>query len=276
MPTSSYQSLFLTIDRIYAAILHDNYFLRVYPVLFAIGSIVSILIQTKLKHNDNEHGSNGKPYLLDPANLLNIVFANGALVWFTMYFGALVLMRFFIVEQHAPNNNDSTIADLDTFSKMKKSPVLKKIAMCLLFNVTWVILLGWFFGESIIKRIENLVGIDISGHYIVLTSASISLLFELKEIIEDIRKIAACETLANSSSFGDALHQAVLLLDYDAQWVIPLCYYLQIAILITLTIWVLLFSITSVYFHTIMEKILGLVVGYLMVYAAYCRQLYDL
>lgn len=230
----------------------------IYPCELLFGIFCQLVIdpQTLLRQRRSV-------YVLRSSNLFNQVFAyNGNLVWSIVYI-ALALVHLQLasnVRDLLPRDRSSSPSSSFASSLQRRQVtrlllrfvykfVLKIALLYIVFE--FIDFLFIFTGGSCTyndsirnaqrcKRYggEWVGGFDISGHICFLVNISMILWIELANLLE----------MVQSYELNDCVrvwHQIVI-----------------VGVLTTLFIWVCIIAVTSVYYHTIPEKILGLLLGY--------------
>lgn len=228
----------------------------VYPIELILGIIIAWYMgEDRLDKQRKEH------YFLGSKNFVNEIFAyNGNLVW-TVLFVCLAYVQievrcrnYALLPQDPRNMPSNPLRGL--LKQYASKIVLKNVLLMVIF---WIID-GIFIltGGSCLMGPEThsaekcrasggkwAGGFDISGHFCFLVNISMILWFELSQY----RKYVEREVVG---SLGGMLTKGILAL--------------TVAVL---TIWILMLMITSIYYHTVLEKILGCLMGYICVAVMY-------
>lgn len=209
-----------------------------YPTIMFLGQLIHMTSQQET-------------YFASKRNLFNIIFVKRAWLWTTAAFGGLAYAQ---VAGCAP---------------ARKQAVATKLGLrYLAASLWWVLYAQWFFGMPLMDRVFVLTGGECSG-------------VELKTPVSS----AACRSLGGKWTGGyDPSGHAFLLVHASLfLWLEifavqrefkgkPTPVVTKLAtILVVLWAWMLL--MTSIYFHSLLEKIAGLICGYAEVVAilAYSR-----
>ncbi|CUS20930.1 LAQU0S02e01618g1_1 [Lachancea quebecensis] len=222
-------------------------FTLVYPVVLICGLVLhSLTNDSTLQHQKDSH------YLLSPNNIINLVFAyKGNLIW-TILFASLAAYHIRL----RISSSDLLPRDARTTRPVKwhrlgkeymVKLIVKNLLLCVVFFVidrvfVWT---GGSCSSSATKSAEQCRkeggkwenGFDISGHFCFLTNVSLILWLELSSIQ---KQFASNERTPSKV------------------WCVLLC--LNVFVL---TIWAFILSVTAIYYHTTLEKILGLLMGYI-------------
>ncbi|AOA62213.1 hypothetical protein PP7435_CHR2-0913 [Komagataella phaffii CBS 7435] len=190
-------------------------------------------------------------YLLDPSNLINGIFVGHAFEIFAALFGIVSYYTFQVYKMILPVSVDDK-----TNQKIISGQISKVVII-----TTWLIVTKvWFFGDSLFDRLqehtgatcqypeglEKLIarndnyssceragglwtgGFRASGHLFILTTVLGSLAFEWRSVF------------VKDPSFS--------------RWgLIPTA--------IVMAFWILMFWVTSIFFHTVIEKVIGIAIA---------------
>jgi len=236
-----------------------------YLVLFLIGIFFSFVLPEDVKEHQKR-----TIYLLNSKNFINSIFAyKGNLVW-TILFIYLAIVQIYIHTQDFELLPTSNVRDNRSFSyassnvgKYTKQYVVKYILKNFILFVCFMIIdeIFIFSGGQCSSGDENTGlrsaeacrktggewrgGFDISGHFCFLMNISLILWCELFIYFDYVKK-------KNIQNF--------------INWWITNGIIVILAVLIA---WTMLLCITAIYYHTLMEKILGFVLGYICFYVMY-------
>lgn len=204
--------------------------------------------------------------LNNPINqFLNDVFVKGfGYLWFTIVYLYMVLDQ-----------------------KLKKG-----VKLYMLNTGVMIVTNVWFFGPSIFQRIdmacggkcvaeeggkckEWVTGFDVSGHYYIILSMSL-LVWEVMEQrdsrdLEDLeaQNPADIDTNGAPPSICQTIGQTIQTIQ---SWIpSKIGPWVHILSLVLLAIWYFEYLITSLFFHTVLEKASGMVIGLLVPAVAYYR-----
>ncbi|ODV95623.1 hypothetical protein PACTADRAFT_3314 [Pachysolen tannophilus NRRL Y-2460] len=246
-----------------ASILKNKIILSYLPVTLVIGCTIKAIGFLNFIKEKNVLG------ITNPENLINVVFAGNAYYWCMFVFfliSILIIKLKHLVEFSLP----VTLQDLNTenvnFQKIKPLLLrqLLKITLLLLalnaclypnaifdyvFKKTGAYCeLGSSNPETVPDSKASCLssggswvgGFDPSGHLFLTTNISLMVLFELKDLVY--------LKMAND----DRIDQKYLLFSYNCTILIST---------VLLLIWWWLFSVTCIFFHTILEKIIGFLCG---------------
>ncbi|SMN19724.1 similar to Saccharomyces cerevisiae YDR319C YFT2 Putative protein of unknown function [Maudiozyma saulgeensis] len=236
-----------------------------YLVLFLVGTFLSFAVPESAKEHQKK-----TIYLLNSGNFINAIFAyKGNLVW-TILFIYLAIVQIYIHTQNFELLPTSSERHTRNFSltdgnvgKYTKQYIIKYIIKNLLLFICFVVIdeififtggqcssgdqnIGLHSAEECRKTGGQWVGgFDISGHFCFLMNISLILWCELYIYYNYVNK-------KNIQNFMTG-------------WITNGI----IVILAVLMIWTMLLFITAVYYHTLMEKLLGCVLGYTCFYVMY-------
>ncbi|KAM3160231.1 YFT2-like protein [Lachancea thermotolerans] len=222
-------------------------FAFVYPVVLICGLVVHSLANgSTLQHQKDTY------YLLSPNNVINLVFAyKGNLIW-TILFVSLAAYQIKIrVSRSDLLPRDARTTYPARWHRLGKEYAVKIILKNLLLYVIFFVIdcvfvwTGGSCSSSATKSAERCRkeggkwenGFDISGHFCFLTNVSLILWLELSSI----------QKYLNSDERTPSKLWRVLLFSNVS----------------VLTIWAFVLSVTAIYYHTTLEKILGLLMGYI-------------
>ncbi|GAV53933.1 hypothetical protein ZYGR_0AK04350 [Zygosaccharomyces rouxii] len=221
----------------------------VYPIELVVGCTIALLMgNERLEWQKREH------YFLNPKNFLNELFAyHGNQIW-TILFCGLAGLQWYL-KTHIPDvipRDVRTIVHNPTTSLIKQyivKLILKNILLAVLFFfIDGIFILtggscsdhsGTYSAEKCRQNGAQWEGgFDISGHFCFLVNISMILWFELQHlkswlIEEDMIKGVNvwCKAIIGTTIF-------------------------------TLATWNFILVITSIYYHKILEKVLGCAMGY--------------
>lgn len=217
----------------------NTYF--VYPGILLFGCVMSITIPQELFRNLKTL------YLLNDNNIVNKVFANNGDLLFIILFVMIVfnkLLEFTLVNK-VPDDLECQIQEETKGKKILKTmrgyllrfTVLQGSMFALLAFRAWVLRKTGSDDEE---------GFRISGHFIFLTTVGISTVLE----------------------FGHSLGDSILLQKIKMEHIsvkLSLMFYFytftMILSLISIIIWMICLLVTAVFYHTLLEKIIGLILG---------------
>lgn len=236
-------------------------FLLIFPTLLIVGLFLSILVPI----------SWSSFYLFSSRNFINKIFAYKGNLIFTILYVLISFAKFIDFRKASNLSHLKKISllplpnALDTKDSKKLVTNGKKILTIQLVKFTlknvilfldfWVIdhIFVWTGGAcNLDSSAMNLItdaekcrklngkwegGFDISGHFCFLTSVSLILFYEINEICR----------FYESNDYKDFS---------------PFTKSVIYAMIITLYIWCCLLFVTSIFYHTLFEKILGLAMGY--------------
>ncbi|GMM33938.1 hypothetical protein DASC09_012630 [Saccharomycopsis crataegensis] len=230
-----------------------------YGLSFAFGTFLSIILRID---NHDPFQSPSKPEnasssgfdLLDSNNIINYVLADCMIVWYTGLFIAISIMRRFI--------EIKVSSCMQPLWMMNKEAYLTILRFMLISGV-WLAFFGGFSGDSLRRRVMEIADINISGHFWILSSASISLLLELKKLITFTTDVVEPEINNTKSLYSRLI--VILKSRREVGW----CYVVQVMVLVVILLWFFIFSVTAIFFHTFLEKSLGLVGSYSLIAIAY-------
>ncbi|KAL3233918.1 hypothetical protein RNJ44_03958 [Nakaseomyces bracarensis] len=224
----------------------------IYPIELIVGCFISFLIssETKEYHTKNY-------YLLRSGNIFNKVFAyNGNLIWLLLFICIALI-------QYQLRTNEDPLLPAErrvlTVTRKHKLQIVKEyfakfIIKLFLLDLVFLFIDGVFLltgGSCTVpnrsisaEKCKKLGGrwnggFDISGHFCFLINISMILWLELSSIGDYLKAQTGVNTFKRVHS------------------------YLISVILAVLCIWASLLLVTSIYYHTLPEKIIGCCLGYL-------------
>ncbi|CEP62281.1 Yft2p LALA0_S05e02014g [Lachancea lanzarotensis] len=232
--------------------IQDRRYLFIYPCAFLLGLVVNLVVNSsQLDHQKDTF------YLLSSGNWINQIFAyRGNLIWSFLFIALacfqvqLRVSRAYSLPLDARNvnqRNNKTLlqAVKPYFAKI----VVKNLALLGVFLVIDGIFV-WTGGScttSTTKSAETcrkqggewVNGFDVSGHFCFLTTVSLILWEELRSARQ---YMTANEIDVSSSKI----------------WLV-----LQSVVVGVLIVWGFVLCVTAIYYHTVLEKVLGLAMGYI-------------
>lgn len=224
----------------------------IYPIELIIGCLLSFIIPIDVKQYHTKNY-----YLLRSGNVFNKVFAyNGNLIWLILFI-CLALTQYQI--RLSPDSLLPAERRILTVTKKHKLQIIKEyfakyFLKLFLLDMVFLLIDGTFMltggscsvpNRSIsAERCKKLGGkwnggFDISGHFCFLINISMILWLEIIPIINHIRSQEIPNSLKRLYS------------------------YIVVLVLSVLFIWACLLFVTSIYYHTLAEKIIGCCLGYL-------------
>lgn len=228
----------------------------IYPCELVIGCAIAwILGEDRLAKQRKEQ------YLLRPGNFINRIFAyQGNLIW-TILFIAFAFVQIYIRRLNSiPLPRDArTVKSRSLLRELKQygcKIILKNFLLMLIFGFidnVFVLTGGSCSDNSNTHSAERCRknggkwegGFDISGHFCFLVNVSMILWLELEHFQSYVKEQ---EITAYLNRFFKGI-------------IMP--------ILGVLTIWILILMVTSIYYHTILEKVIGCAMGYICVAIMY-------
>ncbi|SCU91474.1 LAME_0E12640g1_1 [Lachancea meyersii CBS 8951] len=233
-------------------LLDNRRYLYLYPCILLQGIAVNLVVKSsQLEHQKDT------VYILSSGNWINQIFAyRGNLIWTVVY----IALACFQIHLQLSREGFLPLDPRSESERNKKTLfkavkpyvaklVLKNLALLVVFLVidrvfVWT---GGSCSTSSTKsaekcrkqggRWEN--GFDVSGHFCFLTTVSLILWQELRLAFQ---YMAANEINGRSSRTWLALQSTTL------------------AVLI---VWAFILCVTAIYYHTLLEKVLGLAMGYI-------------
>ncbi|QLL33379.1 hypothetical protein HG536_0E02900 [Torulaspora globosa] len=228
----------------------------VYPIELCLGIVIAWCMGKYTLEIQRE-----QYYLLSSKSFINEIFAyKGNLVW-TVLFVCLAYVQiatkcrnYVILPQYQGNVPNYPMRGL--LKQYASKFILKNVLLMLIF---WVID-GIFIltGGSCLTRADTysaekckasgaqwVGGFDISGHFCFLVNISMILWLELSQYWKYVEQ------------------DAVVL---PASRLIKVCLIITVSVLV---IWIAMLMITSIYYHTVLEKVLGCLMGYICVTVMY-------
>lgn len=236
-------------------------FYFIYPAILVSGLVISFLVPNGWKVF----------YLFSSRNLINQFFAYNGNIVFTVLYSLLSVARLAAVPVqkpplgfllpipntiHVENDSRTKSKVFITLSQIFKL-VLKVLILCINFMIIdhLFILTGGncFINNLPVKDVKDAQvcrklngtwkgGFDISGHFCFIVSISLILFNELRIIIKDYNFTQTNRIIATLT-------------------------------LVVLFIWCCLLEVTSVFYHTFFEKVLGLLMGYICPMIIYSKLL---
>lgn len=212
----------------------------VYPITF-----LATIGLYAIAHRYKDHASHNKPL-----QYMNTMFVEWGMAWFTMVY----------------------FAQTSNFAKdryfVKDLRFIRLLFRYVLYLLVWFVFHGGIFGVLIVEVVNSATGgfcvgadmtmnsctrnpethwvdgFDISSHYFVLLSWSLLLLHAILVTVE-----------------GDdiALHSSSMAPIYRTKYANRCAQLVAYVLAALLTVWYLEFCITSIFFHTILERFLGLI-----------------
>lgn len=230
-----------------------DWWLYVYPSLVFFGYILSVLIgEDELERERKEW------YWIGGRNVVNHVFAYDGKYLFDGLLGLLIILQVHARLAHEQSLLPTNVRDQENIGQDSKKQFGKVVRVYLVklvfvYLILWACFLFidhlfvWTGGRCDISDTKSAEtcrslhgkwagGFDISGHFCFITNISLILWQELKLLLEN----------ANQHSIT---------------WNTP-CLVYQWIILAVLLTWVNVLTITSIYYHTFLEKVLGCLFGY--------------
>lgn len=222
-------------------------FTLVYPSILAYGSLINLLVDaSRLERQRSSY------YLLSSGNIVNKLFAyRGNLTWTILF----TLLAVFQVWLHAEQSDllprDARSVHRVGGVRLAKQYTVKLILKNVLLYLAFLFidnLFVWTGGSCSTSSTRSAErcrkeggswdnGFDISGHFCFLTNISLILWYELRSI----QKKISSDDISPTKT-----------------WIV-----LRWSTLIVLITWSFILSVTAVYYHTLLEKVLGLTMGYL-------------
>ena len=235
--------------------IRDKRFLLIYPSIFVLGAVINLVFSQKTIHD-----LIGRHYLLKSNNIVNVIFAyNGNTVFLVLFslvaVAKILYLRFQSSVEYLPVQNDIRSTALER-SRQKIQLTLREYAIKLTLKYFVLYLLFLFIDHVFLwtggscstdstvtdalycRRIGGKWdgGFDISGHFCFITNISLVLWFEILDF-------------PYSSRFWS---------NYKFGILIPV-----------LIIWSFILTVTSIFYHTFFEKLLGCTLGFACPYVMY-------
>ncbi|CCC70770.1 hypothetical protein NCAS_0F02860 [Naumovozyma castellii] len=219
----------------------------VYPTILVLGTIINTIVREEtLDRQKHEY------YILSSKNILNRVFAyNGNLIW-AMLFGMMAYFQVWIrIRTQDLLPRDAQIINRQRLQRLIKQYIVKFVLKYLLLFITFLFIDGLFlftggqctYGLGIwsAEKCKNEGGhweggFDISGHFCFLMNVSLILWCELSILERYLR--------------DEELEMETIITNYS---VLLKC---------ILYLWMSMLCVTAIYYHTLLEKILGCLLGY--------------
>ncbi|KAH3899153.1 Yft2p SCDLUD_004581 [Saccharomycodes ludwigii] len=230
-------------------------FLWIYPGILIYGTIINTLVFSpdSLDKQKNTH------YLLEPGNIINKIFAyNGNKVFLTLFLSIMFIKIWYRKTKQLlyclPTANNVSLEDYNSNEKADILRIIKEYLIKLLLKYFVLYILFFIIdhvfiltggtcsvGNGSVKDAleckdtyggEWRGGFDISGHFCFLTNLSLIFWFEIRDFSQ-------------------------ILQENWKPWLILKCLIISV-----LSVWIVILSITAIYYHTLWEKILGVLFGY--------------
>lgn len=228
----------------------------IYPLELVLGCVIAwILGEDRLELQRRTY------YLLESKNIINGIFAyKGNLVW-TVDFVCLALVQIYVkCRNHALLPRDARTNSSGPLKSLLKQYMSKIILKNVLLAITFFIIDSIFvltggscLNGDVTRSAERCRisggqwqgGFDISGHFCFLVNISMILWLELSQfrsymeresVVFPVSKVVNGVLVVSSGVLG---------------------------------IWVLMLMVTAVYYHTVLEKVLGCALGYVCVLVMY-------
>lgn len=228
----------------------------IYPLEVFVGCLIAWLLG-----DDRLELQRRKYYLLKSKNVINGIFAyKGNLVW-TVDFVCLALVQICVkCQNHALLPRDIRTTSSGPLKGLLKQYASKFVIKNVLLAVIFLIIDGIFIltGGSCVKgdvtrsaeRCRSsggkwVGGFDISGHFCFLVNISMILWLEI-------------------SQFRNYMERESVVFPYS-----KVVKGVLVATMAVLGIWILMLMVTAIYYHTVLEKILGCAMGYICVLVMY-------
>ncbi|KAH3682265.1 hypothetical protein WICPIJ_006775 [Wickerhamomyces pijperi] len=223
------------------------------PIILILGLSTRYILQFIVFQGDKDSVIKFREsiYFFSSGNLLNSIFANHGFEFFTLCYG-VVWFRYLTtglrgnINNSSPTNDQGSSVQQDSSDQLDPHKILSSKTiiyryLVLTFSLTALILL-----KSIVR---NLTTFLISGHFMALMTFSLSL---YHHIHSTLTPTGDEDQTRNIYTNGDIYGEVIL-------WVG----------LVLIGIWWLLLFVTTVFYHTVPEKLIGLGLGYLPSFIAY-------
>ena len=233
----------------------NKHFLLIYPLIFILGAVINLVCPQKAIQN-----LIGKHYLLKSNNIVNVIFAYNGNTIFLVLFSLVAVAKILYLKyqssvEYLPVQNDIRSTSLER-SRLKTQLALREYAIKLTLKYAVLYVLFFFIDHVFLwtggscstdSTVTDALfcrkiggkwdgGFDISGHFCFITNISLVLWFEIFEF-------------PYSSSFWK---------NYKIGALIP--------VLVT---WSFILTVTSIFYHTFLEKLLGCALGFACPYFMY-------
>ncbi|SCV05029.1 LANO_0G16930g1_1 [Lachancea nothofagi CBS 11611] len=228
-------------------IIDTKAFLLVYPCILVQGALVNLIAgASRLEHQRDTY------YILSSKNWINQIFAyRGNLIWTILYVALASFQIHMRVSRSGALPLDARSSRRDSLMRTVKPYLvklaLKNLALTLVFLIidrTFI----WTGGSCSISDTKSAEvcrhqggnwenGFDISGHFCFLTTVSLVLWLELSAS----QKYMSINDIVSSRSW----------------------HFLRASVVFVLVTWAFVLSVTAIYYHTFLEKVLGLAMGYI-------------
>lgn len=234
-----------------------------YPANLLIGVLLSWIVSEDTKEQQRQ-----SIYILNSQNIINSIFAyKGNIIW-TILFASIALAQIYVRSRKFEVLPITNLRQESRFDNIQvliygKQYAIKYILKLIILLVCFVIIdhvfiatggecsdgnqsMGLHSAEGCRKKGGDWIGgFDISGHFCFLMNISLILWCELFIYINHIKEHSIEAFINPWINRGLYLITAVL------------------------AIWYMLLFITSIYYHTLFEKILGCILGYACCYIMY-------
>lgn len=210
----------------------------VYAVILMVGLIVRLIVP--LRFIDDFRG------YFSEDNFINVVFGNHAYELFTILWLLVFFMR--VLKDFTRSKYQTLLPISTTFRDGVRSRATRAWHMLVVSLLKYTLTLLMVVSILEIRRvIRESYEINISGHYIAIVTLSVTALWEAKESISDAE-------ILKLDTPGD-VDQRTLLIYSLLSGVLMLCF-------VMLMIWCFELLVTAIFYHTVVEKVIGLGLGY--------------
>ncbi len=270
------------IQNFHVAFLDRSFFLVIYPIVLSLGLLIRTLLSQELF--DKLKNS----YWISDQNIINKTFADHGLEVFTTLSVLIFIVRIIVSELQnfkvpllptSFNSKNKTIEKIEKYFKLA-------VVYGARYGVTYGILLILFklknyesvsTGGQCQPRLQNSDNVstlskrylkilclpdeewipgslNISGHYFFIVTLSLSLFYELKILLHST--MDSIDKSFEEQDDGLGLSNKLKVSIASATLT-------TLLISLVLLVWIGTLSVTAIFYHTVREKIMGLVFGYL-------------
>lgn len=222
-------------------------FQLIYPSLVLLGIVVNVLFgYDEVQKEKDAH------YLFSSRNAINQLFAyHGNDIWLVLFLSLSALQIYYRAIEWDPLPRDARIDIRSKVLPLMREYALKLLLKTVLLYVIFFVIdhvFVWTGGACSVSDTASAEqcrrdggkwegGFDISGHFCFLTNISMILWME----------IYSFQHFTNTNEIQPS-----------RKWISVI--YLNIFVLIT---WAFVLSVTAIFYHTLMEKVIGVTMGYI-------------
>ncbi|CCH41679.1 putative membrane protein [Wickerhamomyces ciferrii] len=259
-------------------VLDKKLFLGIYPIVFIIGLSIRVLLSDELLSKLRSS------YWVSENNIFNYVFANHGIKVFTTLFIILFISKITLSELKTYRSPSLLPSGIETSNDFRTRRLITRnfktsIGHGIRYGIIYFGLIALFtlknYGSTStggeckpidLKRSLIITScssdekwvpgtLNISGHYLFIVTLSLSLIFELKLLLD--YNIDWIEQTIDEEDDGLGFSTELKASIHIIGW----C---SIITLLTILAWVGVLSVTAIFYHTLIEKIIGLTLGYVI------------